>query len=164
MMNNDATRLFNLLEASTTPVLLWWHTCLKAAETMVAAPQVITHRTVRMARAGPTPNRFDQHELATMGIEKFVAFSQAWINAASEIVTFQQQMANAAMRQWWVMRNIFNPAAFFTAPGRMMTAPIDVLSACNRAMAIAPRVAHGVVKPIHAKATRNAKRLARKKA
>jgi hypothetical protein len=163
MMNNDATRLFNLLWASSTPVTLWWQTWLMAAETMVAAPQVITRRTARMAQAGATPNRFDQRELATMGAEKVVAFSQAWMNAASEVVAYQQQMASAAMRQWWLMANIFNPVTVVTAPWSLMKAPIDLLSTSNRALSIAPRLAHGVVKPVHGKATSNARRLARKK-
>lgn len=162
-MNNDATRFFNLLWASSTPMTLWWQTCLKAAETMVVAPQVITHRTARMAQAGPTPSQFDQREFATMGAEKVVAFSQAWMNAAGEIVTFQQQMANTALRQWWAMANLFNPVTAFTAPWSLMKAPIDLLSASSRAMSMTPRIAHSVVKPIHAKATSNAKRLTRKK-
>jgi hypothetical protein len=44
-----------------------------------------------------------------------------------------------------------------------MKAPIGLLFTSNRAMSITPRIAHAVVKPIHAKATSNAKRLGRKK-
>ena len=163
MTNHDATRLFSLWWASSTPVTLWWQTWLKAAETMIAAPQVVAHRTARMAHASPAPNRSDQRELATMGVEKVVAFSQAGLNAASELVAFQQQMANAALHQWWVMANLFNPLTACTAPWRVMNAPVELLSARHRALSITPRVAHGAVKPIHAKATSNARRLARKK-
>jgi hypothetical protein len=163
MMNNDATRFFNLLWASSTPMALWWQTCLKAAETMVAAPQVITHRTARMAQVGSIPTQVDQREFAAMGAEKVVAFSQAWMNAASEIVTFQQQMASTAIHQWWAMANQFNPVTTFTAPWSLMKAPIGLLFTSNRAMSITPRIAHAVVKPIHAKATSNARRLTRKR-
>jgi hypothetical protein len=163
MTNHDATRLFNPWWASSTPVTLWWQTWLKATETMIAAPQVVAHRTARMAQASPAPNRSDQRELTTMGVEKVVAFSQSGLNAASELVAFQQQMANAALRQWWAMAHLFKPLTAGTAPRRVMNAPLELLSASHRALSITPRVAHESVKPVHAKATSNARRLARKK-
>ncbi|MGY6217127.1 polyhydroxyalkanoate granule-associated phasin [Methylolobus aquaticus] len=163
MTRHDATRLFNPWWASSTPVTLWWQTWLKATETMIAAPQVVAHRTALMAQVRTVPNRSDQRELTTMSVEKVVAFSQAGMNAASELVAFQQQMANSALRQWWVMAHLCNPMTAFAVPWRVMNAPVELLSASHRALSITPRVAHGAVKPIHAKATSNARRLARKR-
>jgi hypothetical protein len=164
MSNSDATRLFKLLWANSTPVTLWWQTWLKTTETMIAAPQVIAHRTARMAQSGPGLNRSDQRELAGMGIEKVAAFSQSGMNAASALVAFQQQAVNAAVRQWWwLMANALNPMTAFTAPWSVVKVPIDLLSASNRALSITPRVTHEAVRPVHAKATSNARRLARRK-
>jgi hypothetical protein len=176
-LNQDAMRLFSQAWSGSHPALLWWKTSMKAWETMVAAPQVIAHRTGRMATAGPFPSLLDQREFGTMGTEKVLAFSQAWMGSAREVMAFQQQMASTAMRQWWTMMNAFNPMTMFgslkgfptawnplKSPASAMRsmAMSSALSAGNRAMSALPRIAHSAVTPVHAKATSNAKRLRRR--
>lgn len=175
-VNQDALRLFSQAWSGSHPGLLWWKTGMKAWETMVAAPQVIAHRTARMAQAGPFPGLADQREFTTMGTEKVLAFSQAWMGSAREVMAFQQQLASLAMRNWWTMMSAFNPltafgsAAAFQTPWTPFKSPASVmrsmamssaLSSGNSAMAALPRIAHSAVKPVHAKATSNAKRLRR---
>lgn len=162
-MKTSPPRPFNFVGAGNTPAMLWWQTWFKAAETMVAAPQVIAQRTARMAQAGPAPNAIDQRELLMMGVEKAIAFSQAWMNSTAEIMAFQQQAVNAALRLGWGMASASNPMAAVSSPLAWMRASVDLLSGSQRALTIMPRVAHGAVKPIHAKATSNARRLARRK-
>jgi len=176
-LNQDAMRLFSQAWSGSNPALLWWKTGMKAWETMAAAPQVIAHRTGRMAKAGPFLSLADQREFTTMGSEKVLAFSQAWMGSAREVMAFQQQMASMAMRQWWTMMSAFNPLAAFgslaasQAPWSPFKSPASAirsmamssaLSTGNRAMAALPRIAHSAVKPVHAKATSNAKRLRRR--
>ncbi len=176
-MNQDAMRAFTQIWSGNNPALLWWKTGMKTWETMVAAPQVIGHRTGRMAKAGPFPGLADQQEFMTMGSEKVVAFSQAWMDSAREVMAFQQQMATASMQQWWKLMSAMSPMTMFGSlkgfsnPWDLWKAPASAmrsaamsaaLSAGNRAMSALPRIAHSAVKPVHAKATSNVKRLRRR--
>ena len=173
----DATKLFRQAWSGANPALLWWQTGMKAWETMIAAPQVIAHRSGRMAKAGSFPNLADQREFTAMGTEKMLAFSQAWMGSATELMMVQQKMATAAMQDWWSMMNTLNPVTMFGSvkgfptPWNLWKAPANAmrsmamssaLSAGNRAMAALPRIAHSAVKPVHAKATSNVKRLRRR--
>lgn len=47
-------------------------------ELAFAAPQVVAHRTLRMAAAGSAPSPRDQAEFMRMGTEKVAAFYQSW--------------------------------------------------------------------------------------
>ena len=55
-------------------------------EIAVAAPQVVAHRTARMARSGPTPPAAHRKELTRMTQEKFEAFGESGSAMAAEIV------------------------------------------------------------------------------
>ena len=163
--NNDNLRRYGRAWSRANPAMLWWHTGVKTFETMLAAPEVIAQRTARMAAAGPFPGMHDQRELLAMGTEKVSAFSRSWFGAAREMVSFQQQMANVAGRQWWTLLNAFNPLLMGRS-GRAFAMPFSamtgLIAAGNHAMSALPRVAHSAVSPVHAKATSNAKRLRRR--
>jgi hypothetical protein len=151
--------------------MLWWQTGMKTWQTILAAPQVIAHRTGRMATAGLLPSLRDQREFTTMGTEKVLAFSQAWMGSTRELLAFQQQMATVAARQGWAMMNAFNPllaARSGSTPWNLMWMPASTaygaamraaVSAGSHAMSALPRIAHSAVSPVHAKATGNARRL-----
>ena len=47
-------------------------------ELAFAAPQVVAHRTLRMAAASSPPSARDQAEFMRMGTEKVAAFYQSW--------------------------------------------------------------------------------------
>jgi hypothetical protein len=127
---------------------------------MLAAPQVIGERTARMVAAGPFPGASDGREFAKMGTEKIIAFSDAWLGAAREIVSLQQEMVNVAGRQWWTLLRAWSPLlkgrGMTSLPGAVMS---GMMAAGNRAASALPRAAHAAVAPIHAKATSNARRL-----
>jgi hypothetical protein len=176
-MNQDAMRLLGQSLSAAGPASLWWTTGIKAWQTMLAAPEVIARRTSRMAAAGPFPKPADWRELATMGSEKAVAFSQACLGAAREAAVFQQQLATLALGQWWTAASTFNPIMMFRPltcfpPSQNFTnaslrlaqglAIASLLSTQKLAASALPRVLHSAVSPVHAKATRNAKRLRRK--
>ncbi|MEJ7745454.1 MAG: polyhydroxyalkanoate granule-associated phasin, partial [Luteimonas sp.] len=77
-------------------------------EMMIAAPQVVAHRTTRMLTAGHTPNARDSREFKAMGDEKLAAFSESWQAMASQAMTSQMQlvttltqMAFKQSNMWW---------------------------------------------------------------
>jgi hypothetical protein len=163
-LSPETLRRYGRAWSRSNPALLWWQTGVKTWQTMLAAPQVVAHRTARMAAAGPFPNLLDQREFMSMGTEKVIAFSQAWMGATREMLVFQQEMATVAARQWWTLMNAFNPGRAFPTPWNPMGMPAGalfggMLSAGNRAMSAVPRMAHSAVSPVHARATSNAKRL-----
>lgn len=163
-LSPETLRRYGRAWSRSNPALLWWQTGVKTWQTMLAAPQVVAHRTARMAAAGPFPNLLDQREFMNMGTEKVIAFSQAWMGATHEMLVFQQEMATVAARQWWTLMNAFNPGRAFPTPWNPMGMPAGalfggMLSAGNRAMSAVPRMAHSAVSPVHARATSNAKRL-----
>jgi hypothetical protein len=146
------------------PQLLWWQVGFKAWETMFAAPTVIAQRTARLMSAGPIPGASDRREFVNMGTEKVVAFSQACLGASREMVSFQQGLARIACRQWWALFTALNPLLAgrgtqpFSGTSKIV---MSMLDAGNHSMSALPRVAHSAVKPVHAKATSNARRLRR---
>lgn len=163
--NTDDLHRYSRAWSRANPVMLWWQTGRKTWETMLAAPQVVAHRTARMVAAGPMPGAADRREFTNMGTEKVVAFSQAWMNATREVFAFQQQMASNALQQWWTLLRAFNPLLAGRAARAVPTSAKvmgEMLAAGNRAMSTLPRVAHGAVSPVHAKATSNARRLRRR--
>ena len=133
-------------------------TSRRAGETMLAAHDVIGHRTTLMQQAMQQPLSADHRELSQMVPEKVAAFSAA---------------GSAAVGAWWEMQSIF--AAQTQMVGTAMltgrspnVAEIGRLQrrSAARAMQLAERaVAAGgaMLDPVHAKATGNAKRLAQKK-
>ncbi len=52
-------------------------------EIAVAAPEVVAHRTARMAKSGPTRSSADRNELKRMTQEKFEAFGESAVSSAA---------------------------------------------------------------------------------
>ena len=63
----------------------WWQPWMHMWEIAVAAPEVVAHRTARMAQSGPTRSSADRRELARMTQEKFEAFGESASAMAAEI-------------------------------------------------------------------------------
>ncbi|GAP38147.1 polyhydroxyalkanoate granule-associated phasin [Piscinibacter sakaiensis] len=102
-------------------------------ELALAAPQVVAHRVTRMAASGGVPGARDQREFIGMVTEKQLAFSQAWLGMALQMLRLQQ--------------------AFWTSLwfGR---APASAAAAGQALLASA-------LAPVHRKAVANARRLNR---
>ena len=118
----------------------------QAVELAMAVPQVVAHRTLRMALAGVTPSARDQRELWLMGYEKVLAFNQSWWAMFAEAVRINQQMAlSVAQASWfpWL---------------RPLPSPRSSAAQWHRA---AMDVATKGVAPIHRTATANARRFSR---
>ena len=103
------------------------------AELAIAAPQVVAHRSARMALAGLQPSARDRKEFHGMVAEKQAAFVQSWTAMLAEAWRLQQQLALGAWRG-------APPMAALLAPWQ---------------------IAAKGLQPVHRKATANARRLAR---
>jgi hypothetical protein len=141
----------------------------KTLEMMLASAQVIGHRTGRIALAGAAPNARDQREFALMGQEKIEAGAQSAQAMTAHMMSTSQSWGVFAFHQ--LLRN---SAAFMSlASSRTPSQLIARQAALGRALgqsAIsmagvsknATKLAHRGLKPIHAKATANAKRLGKR--
>ena len=126
--------------------------------TMLAARDVIGHRTTLLHEAMQQPLAADHRELSQMVPEKVAAFSAA---------------GSAAVGAWWEMQSIFVAQTQMIGAAMLTGRSPDVAElgrlqrrTAARAMQLAERaVAAGgaMLDPVHAKAIGNARRLARKK-
>lgn len=152
---------------TTNPLLAWTRLALKTGEMMAASAQVIQHRTSRIAAAGTLPCARDQREFTRMGQEKFEAAAESAQALAARMVTMQAQFGALAFRQMLngasgVMALAANPATAMTMKGQAALLGTAINSAAtvssHLSNAVARLAQHGL-KPIHARATGNAKRL-----
>lgn len=115
-------------------------------ELFFAAPQVVMHRTSRMATTKLSAR--DQAEFSRMGSEKVAAFYQSWAGMWTAAVAIQYEMI----------------AAYSSAALAFATKGTASTGAAVAAMSdAATRVASAGLAPVHKKAVANAKRLARSK-
>jgi hypothetical protein len=151
------------------PLTEWSDLAAKMLEMMQASAQVIGHRTGRMALAGPAPNARDRREFALMGQEKFDAGAQSVQAMTAHMMTMSQSWVVLIGRQ--ILRNnmafislatsrtpsqlITRQAAFAQALGQTAASMADVSTS-------AAVLANRGLRPIHAKATANAKRLGKR--
>jgi len=117
----------------------------QAMELGFAAPQVVAHRLMRMAAAGPRPSSDDWNELWLMGAEKIVAYGES-CNA----------MLLELLRANWAFALSFGPAWWFGLPLSARTSRARTRRHFERTALAA--LAKGVA-PIHRRAVANARRL-----
>ena len=119
----------------------------KTAELALAVPQVVAHRLLRMAHAGPHLSARDRKEFARMIAEKNSAFGESW--NAMALQALQSQRAFAAA---WAL------AA--TPPRSTRASPVAHDLATQLHHATLAVLGKGLA-PVHRRAVANAKRLAR---
>jgi hypothetical protein len=151
------------------PLMLWSNLAMKMLEMMLASAQVVGHRTGRMALAGPAPSARDRREFTLMGQEKIEAGAQSAQAMAAQMMSISPPWGALAARQ--MLRN--SAALMSLASSRTPSQLIARQAALARALGqsassmahvsgSAARIAHRGLKPIHAKATANAKRLGKR--
>jgi hypothetical protein len=152
-----------------TPFMLWSDLAMKTAEMMLASAQVIGHRTGRMALAGPAPNARDRREFALMGQEKIQAGAQSAQAMATRMMTMNQPLGAQAYKSMQRSSAAFMSLAYSRTPGQLIARQAALARALGQsAISIADvsksatKLAHRGLKPIHAKATANAKRLGKR--
>ena len=152
-----------------SPFMLWGDLATKSLETMLASAQVIGHRAGRMARAGPAPNARDRREFALMGQEKIEAGAQSAQAMLAHMMSMSQPWGALAFRH--ILRNsaAFMSLASSQTPSQLIARQAALARAVAQSTVSmadvsrdATRLAHRGLKPIHAKATANAKRLGKR--
>ena len=155
-----ATRFFN-------PLMLWADVALKTQEMLVSAGSVIQLRTERIARAGLAPSAEDLVEFQLMGQEKLAAVSESGAAVAHQWHTTGFSLAQRSVRHWLGGATAWVGLATSLTPAQAVAHSHALFDAGSRAAATASqigsagaRIAQRGLKPIHAKATANARRLA----
>jgi hypothetical protein len=161
------TMIWQPQNMTTHPLLMWSSLAFKTTEMLLASAQVIGHRTARMANAGAIPNTRDQKEFTLMGKEKVEAVAESAWAMTTRMIGINQQLAAMTFRQMLDTSNGFlalATSATLTQSNRRRTQLLrDALahstgSAAHLAGSMAGLAQQGL-KPIHSRATRNAKRL-----
>ena len=151
------------------PFMLWSDLATKTLEMMLASAQVIGHRTGRMALAGPAPNARDRREFALMGQEKIEAGVQSAQAMAAHTMSMSQPWGALALRHLLRSSAAFMSLATSRTPSQLIARQAALARALGQSAVSmadvsksATKLAHRGLKPIHAKATANAKRLAKR--
>jgi hypothetical protein len=161
----------NTSKLTANPLALWTGLAIKTGEMALASAQVIVHRTNRIAAAGLSPNSRDRREFALMGQEKMAAASESTQAIAARMFKLSQQMSTTAVNH--LVASMAAGVSLTTArtlaqSTRLQAEFIRGMMSGSAATGVqiaesVARVAHHGLKPIHSRATANAKRLARHK-
>ena len=151
---------------SADPFLQWTNLALKTAEMMVASAQVISHRTTRMAGAGLNPSEHDQREFTLMGQEKVEAATESARAMTERLIRMNARLWTDASTQllasataMWSLATSPSLAASFERQAALFDALRAPTLGAGEFAGSAARLAHSALKPIHARATANARRL-----
>ena len=151
---------------SANPFAIWTALAFRTGEMMVASAQVIGHRTNRMITSGPMPNERDRREFSLMGQEKMEAASESVQAMTKHMMTINQQIGAQAFGQMLTgATDMLSLATSRTASQALarQTKLIRTLTQgtvnASQLATSAARLAQRGLKPIHSRATANAKRL-----
>ena len=152
------------------PFQAWTDFALASAQMLVTSAQVIGHRTSRMMLAGASPNPRDQREFTLMSEEKTAAAVESAQAMAQGVFKLTQQLAVMAFRQMLAGVPLMMSLATSTTPRQSSARQANLVraglanstEATSRIASAAPRIAHKGLRPIHAKAASNHKRLAKR--
>lgn len=160
-MNNSlaSPRFFN-------PLMLWVDVALKTQEMLLSSGSVIQIRTERMAKAGLSPSDVDMAEFQLMSHEKLAAASESGAAMANQMHTTQFALMNRAVKHWLSSGVALFSLATSTTPAQAVThaealgsATARSAEAMSQLSSAGARIVQRGLKPIHAKATSNARRL-----
>jgi len=142
-----------------------YRNALKLWQIALAAPQVIGHRTGRMAVAGPLPDARDRAEFTLMGQEKAEAFQESLAAMAAQIYQSNGDLANYASRQWWNAWTALASGLAGQSPAQVAKVQqaylraIDAAATGKRLTSAVARVVDKGLRPVHRRVTANARRL-----
>lgn len=148
------------------PLAAWTQLAWKMGEMSLASAQVIAHRTARMAAAGPVPDARDRREFTRMGTEKLEAATASAQALASHMTTenltlgaraFGHMLTNTAAL--FSLASSRNAGQFVARQARLADAYAKSAQTTADLAHSALRIAGHGIKPYHARATANARRL-----
>lgn len=162
---------FAFYTSSLDPLRIWSAFAWKSGEMMLASIQVISQRSHRLLSAGTSPAFADRRELALMGQEKIAAAAESvqavavgWmgLNHRLGAIAFKQMLAGtAAIMSLAVSRT---PGQSVARQTKLVSDTIThVAAATSQLSKSTARLAHRGLKPIHSRATGNARRLGKYK-
>jgi hypothetical protein len=135
----------------------------------LASAHVIAHRTSRMAAAGPMPGARDRRELRMMGREKLEAAAESSLAISAHLAAMNLEFGARALRHLVTESTAWMSLASSRSVGELLARQMHVAQALSRSMHTASAFAEATahlgrrgLKPIHARATANARRLARR--
>jgi hypothetical protein len=156
----------SLTPAAALPFALWADLALRTGEMFTASAQVIAHRTGRMARAGHAPNPRDRREFARMGLEKVEAAGESLWAMGQHLSAANAQLAMRAWRDmssashaWMGLAGSRTLPQWMAGQATLARSLSQSAHSASRLSDAAARMASKGLKPIHARATANAKRL-----
>ena len=148
------------------PLMQWADLAVKTQEMLLSSGSVIRIRTERMAKAGLTPSAADLAEFQLMGHEKLAAASESGLAMVRQWHNSHVTLANRALAQWLQSATAFFSMAGSVTPAQAAARGDAFVQATARTAATAgqlsgtaARIAREGLKPIHAAATSNARRL-----
>jgi hypothetical protein len=151
------------------PFLVWTGLAWKTGEMMLASAQVIHHRTSRMAAAGVTPSARDRREFALMGQEKIEAGVESASAIAAQLMTLNPLLGPRAFKHMITGAAAVMSLAASRTAGQAMARHAKLVRTMTQSAATtaqlsgaAARLAQRGLKPIHSRATANAKRLGKR--
>ena len=152
--------------ASGNPFLAWSNLAWKVGEMSLASAQVIAHRTSRMAAAGPNPSARDQREFTRMGQEKIDAASASAQAMGQQLLNMNLKFGAQMFRHMMTGGAAMMSLATSRDAGQFVTRQAKLAQAASQSAATAAAISHSTIrlaadglKPIHARATANARRL-----
>ena len=152
------------------PLLQWSALANQATEMMLASAQVISHRTGRMATAGPAPSADDLDEFSLMTQEKFEAAAESSLSVAAHCLQLNQQLWTQMLAQMQDAMRAMVSAATSSSLAESMTHQATLITAMSPSVDAHTQLSNAAadltrraLDPIHARATANAERLARHK-
>ena len=148
------------------PFLQWSSLAFRTSEMMLASAQVIGHRTGRMAAAGPNPSLRDRREFALMGQEKIEAAALSAQAIAMQMMRVYLQFGAQAFQQMLAGTTALMTLTTSRPAGLSMAQQTKLLGSMSKAGQAVARlsgatagIARRGLKPVHARATANARRL-----
>jgi hypothetical protein len=154
---------------SGNPFLAWADLAWKLGEMSVASAQVVVHRTARMAASGPVPNARDRKEFALMGQEKVEAGAASARAIATQLASANLNLGGIALRNMLdgsaallALAGSRNVGQLMARQTRLMRTMTQSARTATKLSGATARIARSGIKPIHARATANARRLAKR--
>ncbi len=153
------------------PFFIWTELAMRNTEMMLASAQVIGHRVQLMAAAGHNPSVSDQREMSLMVNEKTAAVAESTMAMASGMAKMNFQFAMQALMQMSRMWAGMFAIGMSRTPAHSLETQTNLLTgnfarsvaASSRLSESTAELAHKALKPIHRRATANAKRLGKRR-
>ena len=162
--------LIDALPPFAKPFALWMTFVVRASEMMWASGQVISRRTSRAFAADPRHRERDGRELILMGSEKIEAGLESWAAMGAHLTALNLRYATVAFDQWIALSKAMLSVANSRTPVQSLLSQaklaqitmVETGKTASSAASSAARLAHHGLKPIHSRATGNARRLRKK--